>query len=489
MPPLKICFVTSELAPYAKAGGLADVSSALPRALHRDGHDVRVLLPLYGNARIDRDNLQPIDGLRDIEIGLGPHRVRFDVLELRSSARGPITYWIHCPALFGRPALYSDDADEHLRFLLLSRACFETCQRVSFGPDVFHCNDWPTALVPLFRRTLYAWDRLFERSRTLLTIHNLGYQGIFSASVLGHLGLDGSAHLLHQEDLARDRINFLRTGLLYADRLSTVSPTYAREIQSEELGMGLDDTLRARSQDLVGILNGIDPLEWHPRTDTLLPFRYSARSLWRKSRNKELLLRRLGLGFDPSFPALGMVTRLTSQKGLDLLRDPLPELLAATPLRLVVVGSGEARYEEFFTGLHHRFRDQVCFHRGFHNELAHEVEAGCDMFLMPSIYEPCGLNQMYSLTYGTVPIVRRTGGLADTVRPYDPATGQGTGIVFEHADAEGVRWALRTALRLFDEPDAWRRLVHNGMGQDFSWERRAQDYVQLYTELTRADAL
>jgi starch synthase len=563
MDPLRICFVASEVAPFAKTGGLGDVAAALPRALHALGHDVRIFLPLYarienewgkpGRAAAGQMLLQPVDNVQDVPVQLGGRTLVFSLFmmplpasrrPLRSAAAAaaseagspaagaieaaaerapaPTVFFVRCPHLYARPGIYTNDQDEHLRFLLLCHAALQSCQRMRFAPHVVHCNDWQTALLPVYLKTLYAWDTLFSQARTVLTLHNLGYQGTFAASILPDTGLyQWAERVLDGADLNAHKINFLKTGLLHADALTTVSPTYAREIQTPAYGYGLHELLQSRRDALVGILNGVDTREWNPRTDKLIPFRFSEKSLWRKEKNKELLLNRLGLRYVKGVPLLGIVSRLAGQKGFDLLHDVLPGVLAERDLRVAVLGSGEVRYEEFFSALQRSFPKKLSFYRGFHDELAHWIEAGADMFLMPSQYEPCGLNQMYSQMYGTVPIVRRTGGLADTVTLWDPESGRGTGVVFEHYTPKAARWALEAALDLYADssgaaaaatgaqpPDAgdaahaaaprvlpggmphaaagqgaWRTLMLNGMAQDFSWQRRAQAYVELYRSL------
>jgi starch synthase len=357
------------------------------------------------------------------------------------------------------------------------------CQRMQFAPDIFHCHDWHSALIPLYLKSRYAWDRLFATTRTVLTIHNIGYQGIFDAGVIGDLGLAHAMHDLHHADLASNQINFLKTGVLHADFLTTVSPTYAKEIQGDEYGMGLQDLLRSRSDRLVGILNGVDYNEWNPDTDALIPQTYSRNRLAGKETCKRVLLEDLNLDLATGKPLAGMVTRLTSQKGIDLVQEAMPTLLRESAFGLVVLGSGERRYEAFFHRLQQDFPGRVSFHRGFDNRLAHRIEAGCDLFLMPSRYEPCGLNQMYSLLYGTVPVVRHTGGLADSVHMYDPETATGNGIVFRHYDEAGLRWAVTTTLQLYADRAVWRRIMRNGMAANFSWERQGQQYVDLFQRL------
>jgi len=371
---------------------------------------------------------------------------------------------------------------------LLSRAALESCQRMGWSPDIIHCNDWHTALIPTYLRALYAWDELLAGAKTVLTMHNVGYQGIFSASVLEDLGLADYSSYFDAEDLQSDTVNLLKTGLLHADHLTTVSPTHAEEIQTPEFGMGLEGLLRSRSDRLDGILNGVDYGEWNPATDLLIPSNYSAEDLSGKEHNKRALMQDLSLPYDPQAPVLGVVSRLVHQKGIDLLEGALPELLDSLDLRLVVLGTGEPQFESMFRSLHNQFPRKVSFYRGYSNELAHRIEAGSDLLLMPSLYEPCGLNQMYSLHYGTVPVVRATGGLADSVQPWDPRAGTGTGFLFEEYSSEALSEAVHRALNAFRDQPAWRQLMLNGMGQDFSWRKQVRKYEALYERvLQRVD--
>jgi starch synthase len=480
---MRIAFVASEFTPLAKTGGLADVSSALTRFLHRRGFDLRVFMPLY--SRIDRAALGvvPVEFLRNVAITLGPHRYVISVLTGKLPRSDMPMYFIDCPALYARPGIYSRDADEHLRFLLLTRAAIECCQRMAFAPDIFHCNDWHTALAPLYLKSVFSWDKLFARTRSVLTIHNIGYQGVFAAASLGDLGLGASTHLLHQEDLGHGRINSLKTGVLYADSVTTVSPTYAREIATPQYGMGLENVIRTRGDAVIGILNGVDYEEWNPETDRYLPAHFDVRNLAGKEKVKKYLHEQLNLTYARERPLLGLISRLTVQKGIDLLFEALPRALGARDLSIVALGSGEAHYEDFFVRLARAFPNRVAFYRGHNEELAHLIEGGSDMFLMPSLYEPCGLNQMYSLRYGTVPIVRRTGGLADSVQIYDPHTGEGTGIVFDDFNVEAASWAISAAIDLFQNRRRWNRIVRNGMAQNFSWDRQGEEYVRLYERL------
>ena len=489
MESLKIAFVTSEVHPFSKTGGLADVSAALPAYLARSGHDVRVITPLY--AKIDRKKYAfrpPPPELTNVPVLFAGRTYTFSLPSALLPGTDLPIHFIDCPALYDREGFYTKDPDEHLRFAMLARAAIESAQRWKWAPDVFHGHDWHASLLPLYLRTLYAWDRLFERSRTILTIHNIGYQGLFPASIVPDLGLAESVHLFHSEDLAAGRVNYLKTGILYANVLSTVSRTYALEIQTEEFGAGLHDLLRARRDALVGIVNGVDYGEWNPAVDPYIPAKFGPKSLAGKAKATKSLTEKLGLAPAGQAPVLGIVSRLTVQKGFELCFTVVPALLTRRDARLAVLGTGEPRLEEFFTRLQSQFAGRVGFYKGFSNELAHLIEAGSDMFLMPSRYEPCGLNQMYSLKYGTVPIVRRTGGLADTVRPFNPATGEGTGFVFEHFTQAGLRWALDAAFEIWPDRKAWKKLVLNGMDEDWSWDAQGKHYVDLYAKISRRPA-
>jgi starch synthase len=480
---LAICLLASEVEPLSKTGGLGDVAGALARHLHGTGHDVRLFTPAYASINRAAWAVAPVAGLTQIPLVLGTHRYVFSVLRAALAGGAPV-YLIDCPELYARSSLYTADPDEHVRFVAFTHAALIACQRLNWAPQVVHCNDWHTAFAPLLLRTLWQKQPLFAATRTLLTIHNIGYQGTFPAAAVADLGLP-DAHLLYQPDLAAGYINALRHGILHASLVSTVSPTHAREICTDEYGMGLQDSLRARAAAgaVVGILNGVDYEEWDPRRDRYLPAHYDADHLAVKAQLKRELLARRQLSAAPAVPLAGMVSRLAVQKGIELMYAALPRVLEARSLSCVLLGSGETQYEEFFVALQRRFPGRVSFHRGYDDELAHWIEAASDMFLMPSRYEPCGLNQMYSLRYGTVPIVRRTGGLADSVEHYERSSGAGTGVVFNDFDPPALEWALDTALDLYGEPAHWRRIVRNGMQRDFSWQRQGEQYVALYARL------
>jgi starch synthase len=480
---LRICAIASEVAPLAKTGGLADVAGALTRQLSRAGHDIRMFMPAYASIDRGRFRCAAVPALTDLPLTVGLNHYRYSVLTAELPGTDAPLYLIDCPLLYGRPKVYTTDPDEHLRFLALTRAAFEICQRMLFSPQILHCHDWHAAFGPLFLRSLYGWDRLFATTRSLLTIHNLGYQGEFGAAAAADLQLGLGAYLLHQDDLRAGRINSLKHGILYADRVTTVSPTYAREICTPQFGMGLDEVLRARGDAVLGILNGVDYQEWDPRADRYLPRHFDGRRLEVKRGLKAELCARLSLEAGDRTPLAGIVTRMAHQKGIDLLLATLPALIERGSFTCAILGSGDEHYERAFTELAARFPRRLYFHCGYSDELAHWIEAASDFFIMPSLYEPCGLNQMYSLRYGSVPVVRATGGLADSVQRYDPATGGGTGVLFGPFEADALTRALETTLDLYAHPAHWTRMMQNGMAQDFSWEHQTEQYVRLFETL------
>jgi starch synthase len=483
MSALTVCILSSEIVPYAKTGGLADVSGALVRSLRALGHEVCAFMPLYAIVQRNHPELQPVPGVQQVALTIGSSQYAFSLKTAKFPGTDIAIYFVDCAALFDREGLYTTGPDEHRRFLLFTRATLEGCRRMRLAPDIFHCNDWHTAFLPLFQKTLYASDQSILTAKSLLTIHNMGYQGLMASSAVTDLGLGSASSQLDQADMAQGVINSLKTGIKFADRVSTVSPTYAREICAAPLGMGLQTALRARADRVVGILNGVDYQEWDPRHDPHLSAHFGPKDLRGKLVNKKKLIATSQLTLPASRPLIGMVTRFTEQKGIDLLFDTLPELLQVLDFGLIVLGSGDLQYSAFFEDLAQRFAGRVAYTSGFDESLAHLIEAGSDIFLMPSRYEPCGLNQMYSLRYGTVPIVRNTGGLADSVEHFDPDSGTGTGCVFNDYDAQAVRWAIGTVLGWYANPQRWKRLMQNGMAKDFSWSRQILEYDSLYRNL------
>ena len=463
--------VSSEAAPFAKTGGLADVVGALPAALREYGHQTRVLIPRYQAvykfpARRIWDRLP---------IRLGASVFETSVYE---AVADPNFLFLDCPQLYDRAGLYfnaaGDFADNPLRFGLLCRAAIEVARHI-FRPDIFHCHDWQAGLVPVYLKTQLANDPTFFDSKTLCTIHNLGYQGWFDPGALGALGLPASLYTVDALEFY-GKINFLKAGLVFSDWLSTVSVRYAQETQTPEFGFGLDGLLRARAASLTGILNGVDYASWNPATDPLIPANYTDKDLRGKRACKAALVREFGLPDRAmTHPLIGIVSRFTSQKGADLIAEAASALFQED-IYFVGLGSGEARYEQMFRYLTEVNPGRVGIRFGYDEALAHRIEAGADIFLMPSQYEPCGLNQIYSLKYGTVPVVRATGGLDDTI-------GSDTGFKFQEYSGWAMLAAIRDCLQAYTEPARWKTLVRNGMCKDFSWQRSAGQYSGLYQRM------
>lgn len=465
---MRILFLSSEVAPYSKTGGLADVAGALPARLRDRGADVRTVTPLYPGIA---DRIDPVD-VGTVGAMLGDRHVEARLLTDPEAS----VWFLDAPDLYHRDTFYTHDPDEHLRWGAFGILSLQWCLDEAWVPDVVHVNDWQSALVPLHLRRRFG--ETMPKTRSVLTIHNLGYQGWFGAEAAESLEIPPG-----ELELGGAAIAFLPTGIRHADLVTTVSPTYAHEIQTPEGGAGLDGLLRSRSRSVIGILNGIDTDEWNPRTDRHIRYHYSEKSLWRKEWDKEALCQRLGLDYRRGVPVIGVISRLVHQKGIDIMRGPLSHFLDTWDVRVAVLGSGESQYEAFFAGLSAINPARCAFVGGYDEPLAHQIEAGADIFLMPSLYEPCGLNQMYSLAYGTVPVVRKVGGLADTVSPYDPGTRRGTGFVFEHYTEDGLGWALGRALTTHMDQRAWRSLQQAGMAEDNSWEHRADEYLSAYLRL------
>ncbi len=473
---LHIAFATSEMVPYIKTGGLADVSAALPKALVKLGHRVSVFLPRYGPIAFPPGEFAgsvhvPVDAL--------PRSAGF---YRATNADGVEIVFIEQPDFYDRPFPYGvgnhDYPDNRLRFAFLARAVCEYFRSRGERPSLFHAHDWQTGLIPVYLKSFYWDDPTLHRSSCVFTIHNVAYQGVFGLDTVGVIGLPWNLGT-HGALEFHGNVSYMKGGVMFSELLTTVSAQYAREIQTPELGYSMDGPLRGRGADLSGILNGVDYDEWDPRVDSHIAKHYSAKDLAGKAACKADLSRSMALPEFPDLPILGITSRLVSQKGFDVVVGAWWDLLQRG-LRLVVLGSGDAAVEDGFRALAARAPDRVAVRIGYDPVLAHKIEAGADMFLMPSRFEPCGLTQMYSLRYGTVPIVRTTGGLADTVEPWDAGAGTGTGFRFEHPDGTGMMWAIDQALATYQDKPAWRKLQQNGMARDFSWERSARAYVELY---------
>jgi len=477
---MKVCFASSECVPYAKTGGLADVSGALPKALAELGCEVKVFMPLYGSIRTLDYGLTQCEDLGEIPVGIGDHTHHFQAWYGHLPDSDAEVYFIDCPHYYHRPTIYTGGPDEDERYIFFQHAVFNIMQRYNWAPDLLHCNDWQTGLMPVFLHKTYQWDQLFAHTASLFTIHNIGYQGRFHPSSLYNAGLGQDLFYPGGPTELHGAFSFMKGGLSFADTLSTVSETYAHEIQTPEFGSDLDGLLRARGNDLFGIVNGIDSAVWNPAVDPHITQNYDADSLDKKAENKRALVERFGLAYDENLPTLGIVSRLTSQKGFDLFQPIFHQLMQHTPFQLIALGSGEKHLEDFLNQAHAQYQDRVGVYIGYNDELSHQIEAGCDMFLMPSHFEPCGLNQMYSLAYGTIPIVRSTGGLADTVHDFHEIGGEGNGFSFYDATPYALYTTILRAFALFHDRATWRTVQRRGMTTDFSWHRAAQRYLDLY---------
>lgn len=476
--PMKVLFVAAECAPFAKTGGLGDVVGALPKALRRLGIDVRVVMPLYAGLRWD--DLETLEGPLPVPVG-GERRVGAVRLGRLPGSDVPV-YFLEHRHYFDRGTIYGNPeySDNLERFAFLSRGALELCQVLGFVPDVVHAHDWHTALVPVYLDTVM-WGTPLYRLPCVYTIHNLAHQGVSAAGSMPITGL-GWEHFHSFEFEHFGSLNLMKAALYHATLLTTVSPTYAHEIQTPSFGFGLDGVLRQRASDLVGVLNGIDEQAWNPATDPHLPHNFDREDLSGKARCKTALQHEVGLAVAPELPIFGLVGRLTGQKGIDVFVGILHELLAL-PLELVVLGTGEASLERSLAHAATLRPDRFRALLRFDDSLAHRIEAGSDFFLMPSRFEPCGLNQLYSLRYGTLPIVRKTGGLADTVVNYDESTGVGTGFVlhdlYPRSLYDTMGWALSTWYERKHHID---RMRVAAMAEDFSWTRSASRYMELYAQ-------
>jgi starch synthase len=472
---MKILFVSPEGLPFSKTGGLADVVEGLPKALVELGHEVAVVLPRYRGTKPSKV-LVP-----SFTIPLGD-RMRFPAVTDGTVVSGVRYFFIDDPEFFDREKLYGTEAgdypDNGERFAEFSRAAIEVAKHV-WRPEVIHCHDWQTGLVPVILRAQHEADTILRAVPVILTVHNMGYHGLFPREILSRISLPAS--LFHMEALEfYGKVNYLKGGLIFADYLTTVSRRYAQEIQTPEYGHGLDGVVRARGSRVVGILNGVDYSAWSPETDKLIAANYSAKDFSGKRACKKDLLERFGLPAENlDRPVIGIVSRFAAQKGFDLIAEVAEELLAED-LFIIALGTGDAEYEQLFRSLAERFPGKLAVRVAYDNTLAHKIEAGADMFLMPSRYEPCGLNQIYSLAYGTVPVVRATGGLDDTIQHFEPAKGEGTGFKFSEYSGAALLACVREALRVFQNQKAWQKLQRNGMSKDFSWKASAAEYAKLY---------
>lgn len=481
---MKILMVTAEAVPFAKTGGLADAVSALAIVLNKLGHDVRIVMPRY--YKIDRSTLEPLEGPMGVPAGYIEAWTEVYQGTMPGTEGLPV-YFIDHEQSFGRDGVYGTSADPDFhdnpyRFSVLCHGAFQLCRKIDWYPDIIHAHDWSAALAPVLLRFIQRHNG-FQKTASVFTIHNLGYQGVYGKYNYPATGLDWNFfYAAGFEDW--DRINFLKAGLTSADMLTTVSPTYAKEIQTPSSGFRMDALLRHRSQDLVGILNGVDTDVWNPSKDTFIAENYSVKNLEGKAKDKAALQERMGLPVDPDVPLFGIITRLADQKGVAELFAPtygsMYKICTEMKVQVVVLGAGERWCEDELRALESKLPNFKAY-IGYDESLSHQIEAGSDFFIMPSRYEPCGLNQMYSLLYGTLPIVRRTGGLADTVQNYNQETGEGTGFMFDELTPQSVfdtvGWAVYA---WYNKKDHILAMQKRAMAQDFSWEASAEGYLEVY---------
>lgn len=479
---LNILMVSAECAPFAKSGGLGDVVGALPQFLVKAGHKVNVVMPLY--SQVDRRKHNIVPAFEKLDVPFGHDHLSCGVYMSVLPGKVPV-YLLEHHDFYSRQGLYHDAAyndfpDNPLRFAFLSKAAMQLCYLLNFRPDIVHANDWHTAILPAFLKRLYNDDPVFAETASVLTIHNIAYQGRYNKSFFFRTGLGA-------EDFTQDKfehygdVNFLKGGLHFADVVNTVSPGYAVETRSEPLGYGLEYFLRMKGEDYTGIINGADYDHWNPETDKLIPANYSKDDLRGKTECKKVLQKQLGLEESADKPLIGIVSRLVEQKGFHIIAECIDDLMSNTNVQFAILGSGDTRLERFYGSLPQRYPGRAGAFIGYDNELAHLIEAGSDFFLMPSVYEPCGLNQIYSLKYGTLPIVRATGGLNDTIVNYDPQTGEGTGFKFLEPDCQAASECIKMAIDTWDQRRPHiQKLIRAAMEQHFSWNDSAIGYIDLY---------
>ncbi len=482
---MHVTFAASECVPFSKTGGLADVVGALPTALAALGHKVTVFLPKYRQTRLS----DPKVVMPSITVPFDD-RYRFCSVLDAGKQSGVQFYFIDFPGFFDRDALYGtplgDYPDNAERFALYSRALVEA-SKILGVPDVFHCHDWQSALVPVLLRSLYSEDPAYAHVPVVFTIHNMGYQGLFPPEILPLLQLPWDLFTMTKLEFF-GKVNLLKGALVFSDFITTVSKKYSQEVQTSEYGFGLEGVLKARSATVTGILNGVDYNEWSPEKDKFIVAHYSPADLSGKKHCKQDLLKEFGVAnADPKLPVIGIVSRFAAQKGFDLIAQ-IADRLAKEDTIVVALGAGDKEFEDLFRRLNKVYPQKFAVKVAYDNTIAHKIEAGSDMFLMPSRYEPCGLNQIYSLKYGTVPVVRATGGLDDTIEPWEPKTGRGTGFKFSDYTGEALLATIRNALAAFKDHESWQTLMRNGMGKDFSWNASAKEYAKVYERVRQLRA-
>lgn len=471
---MRILIAASEAVPFSKTGGLADVTGALLKEYKKLRHDAVLILPFYKKTK---ENFKLKNTGKKISVITGNKNISGSIF-----SDGDSTFFIDCKDFFDRDELYSipqgDYPDNAARFSFFSRGILETCKAIDFMPDIIHCNDWQTGLVPIYLKYKFGGDKFFTKTFVLLTIHNIGYQGIFPASDMFFTGLD--REFFNPEGIEfYGKINFLKAGIISSDFITTVSGNYAKEILTKEYGFGLDGVIRKRTPDIAGIANGIDYKEWDPQKDTYIAANYDAENPGGKKKCKAELLKECPIKSGTDAPLIGIVTRLSAQKGIDLILDSMEEIMSIGA-NIVILGKGDELFQKRLLAAAEKHKGRLCFKLGFQEGLAHKIYAGADIFLMPSRYEPCGLGQMIAMRYGTLPVARETGGLADTISDYQPLTNKGTGFLFADHTSSSLINCLKTAFTVYTVKNKWNKLRRNAMDINFSWNASAKKYIELY---------
>jgi starch synthase len=481
---LNVCYVTSECVPFVKTGGLADVSGALPYALSGLNCHIKIFIPFYKSINAFEFKLDEVKEVHKVPVILNDKTYYFRLWYGKLYDSLAEVYFIDCPEFFDRDSVYTNDKDEDLRFILFQNAVLISLRKINWFPDVIHCNDWQTSLIPYYLKTRFYSNNPYSNISTLLTIHNIAYQGIFPKENVLNANIRMEDFMPFSPFEYYEQFCFLKTGIHYSDFLNTVSPTYAEETKTSEIGSGLQDFLDKRSDEYTGILNGIDTNIWNPISDNLIPSNYDFRTIGKKFKNKIELLELVNLPYDENKIVIGLISRFAWQKGIELIMPIIDELMKLN-LQLIVLGTGDEMYQKFFRDAQSNYPDKISVDIGYNNELAHLITAGSDMFLMPSRYEPCGLNQMYSLNYGTIPIVRKTGGLADTVKDYNENSSEGNGFSFIEFTPEKLLETVKRSLTVFSDKEKRMKIIQKGMSEDFSWSNSAEKYFNLYKMLAK----
>ncbi len=479
---MKIAFAASEIAPFAKTGGLADVTGSLPIELQALGHEIVTFLPRYKSVDLKKLNAELIDV--KFLVPMGGDKEEGKIYRCRDEKSGITHIFLDHPEYFQREELYGtsqgDYPDNDHRFIFFQRGVLEALKLLKIKPDVIHCHDWQTGLIPVYLKTLYKKDTFFKKTKSVFTVHNLAYQGNFPPDTLPLTGISWDHFKLERLEFY-GKVSFIKGGIVYSDVITTVSQSYAEEIQTKEAGCGMDGILLRRADDIVGILNGIDNEEWNPKKDKALEVNYDFKSIIKKMDNKAQLQQENRFELDPEIPVFGLISRLVDQKGIDILVASLPEM-AKMGVQFVLLGTGEEKYHQILRDFGKSYRELFGIHIVFDSEMARRVYAGCDVLMIPSYYEPCGLAQMIALRYGTIPLVRAVGGLADTIEEFNSKTGKGNGFCFEDYTSRALLSSVKKALAVYKEKEQWTQLVKNAMECNFSWRVSAEKYIQLYQE-------